>query len=1255
MAPTGGTGASAGGGRGRAVQPVAFDGRQVAASNSTLNAWVGRRQPAWLANATPVQPSPRPARPPPPPTPSPKIVTATPHVEIAASSQPQPQHQPQSQSQSQSHAQSQSRPHPPTQQQQQQQSQSRIPQQSQPQSQHNLQPQSQLLDQSSHQPAQTSPPAPGQPPTTLGPPHLSTSSADPVLPSPAPSDEPSPCLSLLRDSPKNRNPCPVSSHTDPPTTEAHFVLDNHVNYNPLSSPPSRDPASPDNNGQSASPQGVIQTHPLLAVSSAGEMALNTPPTPTVTGSSNASAVPPEAPRSIAPKRRGVENNYIAFLESLGALLKLDAYLREMGGEQSLEESIERPRFLLLLKACREGDLFFVAFHQLFCSWTKHQSLVHGLCESYGYDTSLVDSAFGTMGTVLKPNSRIGKKLLPWFANFPVQLTTLQLHECYRQAIHQVLDFLICVSKKWVLVNHDHSVLGYPLLMNELINTFHLYSPILQSIVFRASRRTLGASDHPIGIKLDELFRSDQEKHVNPNDGTYSQQYKGDTYDEYNNKIIQRYRLLIAQHPPGPQTHPSHISSLPSTSSAAQSPSASSPSTVSDHLRLQPEVAHGFRPVPTPISTGRAVPNSPSIHTPSPTYSPVTSLHTGMNPNTSAAFTQFAAVPPQVTSNSPIAGMTTSPYQSPNLAQQGQYGAFNPYTQQQLQHHLQQQQKQQLEWHQAQQQQMQRAFQQQQQQEIQQQQLVLQQMQQMQAEQLRQRQVQPRQFQQQPQQQQQLQHVTRKRSQPGVAPNLWPSPTQATLPLPSQVLAAGQPSPHFQNTNIRAAPPRNVASFAGSQNLVHQASAVDSVMSPRMANAVQPSNVRPRPLVGPQRQPSQTSGRLIPPPGLRISLQDYPYTPYEKRSVDSSLHQAHLRSPKRIRVSSAASYERYYQAVKDFILEPTPILQTYLNEFTFDIADTVLEKLTLNERVAGEALLVNRFSDGSLRIRLRCCNRPKTTSAILDHVWVSWETSWPDHIFMNFNDQVIEIKRKPHHSRDLPVDISSFIRSGANHLRISILPPSTQLKPHTPYIAVEIVEVLSHSAILQMVRASGSKPAAETREVIRKRLAGTGDDDDLEIPSDGISVDLADPFTATIFTTPVRGKACTHLECFDLENWLNTRLGKKSACICGGGSNCRCPKEPSFVDKWKCPFCDGDARPYSLRIDEFLAEIRTRLEQNNQLRTKSITVFADGSWKANDLPDDDDSDIDSDDNGTRATSKTISKPSVPRNVIELDDD
>lgn len=916
---------------------------------------------------------------------------------------------------------------------------------------------------------------------------------------------------------------------------------------------------------------------------------------------------------------------LAFLDSLGAKRTIETFLQEVGGELRLQESLERPRFLLLSGACRDGDIFFVAFHQLFCSWTASPASVHELCREGVHDTSLVDSALGIMGTVMKANSKIREVVLRWFANFPLPLSTLRVNQYYSQAINQALDFLICVSKKWSIANRDHVLKGYPLLMSELINNFLLYSPILQSIVFRASRRSLGAQDHPIGIQMDELFRFDQEKHLNPYDGTYTVRLAGDAYEEYNTKLIQKYRGLLARSKSAPHADSTRSPTVVPTSSLAQSPDAPSPSMVGDHLRLQAGTAHGFRPAPLSINTGRT---GQSVHSPSPTYPPVL-------PHTNAVFaTQFIPATAHSPSGGATVGTTTSPHQQAlYTTQQGQYVSPHPYSQQgaqqrQYEQHLRQQfQMQQLEWQQVQQ-------------HIQQQQAQQQQFQ----------------FQQQFQQQHQ-QHLYRKRSQPGAVPSPRPSPVAAAYTLPSQLLPIQDTNSH----SVPAAPAHHLAALASPQSLGQQPRPADSSLSPRSAHAVRPSRVRPRTFVQSQQEQSPTIDRLIPPPGMRINVQDYPHTPYDRRSVDSSLHQAHLRSPKRILgiPSTVTPPERHYQAIKDFALEPTPLApQTYLNRFTFEIAGTVLQKLTFDEVIAGET--VNRFSDGSLRIRLRCCHQPTIADTIPDHVWATLDTAWPDHIFINLNDQVIETKRKQHHFRDLPIDVSSFICSGTNTLCISTLAPGRQQKSaRISYVAVEIIETLSHSSILRMIHASGSTPASETRELIQRRLSGSllnsaGDDDDLEIPSEGISVDLADPFTATIFEVPVRGKACTHLECFDLENWLNTRLGKKSLCVCRS-SNCRCPKEPSFVDKWRCPLCNGDARPYSLRIDEFLLEVRNRLEKNNQLRTKSIMVLADGSWKANDSPDDDDSDIDSDDNGVRATSKATSKHSLPRDIIQLDDD
>ncbi|KXJ85136.1 hypothetical protein Micbo1qcDRAFT_99588, partial [Microdochium bolleyi] len=149
------------------------------------------------------------------------------------------------------------------------------------------------------------------------------------------------------------------------------------------------------------------------------------------------------------------------------------------------------------------------------------------------------------------------------------------------------------------------------------------------------------------------------------------------------------------------------------------------------------------------------------------------------------------------------------------------------------------------------------------------------------------------------------------------------------------------------------------------------------------------------------------------------------------------------------------------------------------------------------------------------------------------------------------------------------------------------------------LAVELVETLSHSAIIALVTTYGVQSSSDTLKIVKHRLSvsAAGNDDDVALVSCELAIDLADPFSSKLFEIPVRGKNCTHLECFDLETWLDSRLGH----------------ECSFIDKWKCPICSADARPRSLRMDKWLSGVRKKLEEDGLLGTKSILVSTDGTW------------------------------------------
>ncbi|KAI1810533.1 hypothetical protein GGS20DRAFT_174842 [Poronia punctata] len=1172
MAPTGGGNPVIGAGRGRGQSSSqdpglcqislinsATPGSQVAASNSTVKAWVGRRQPSWLANATAVQPSPRPdlLRPP-----AAALLAAS--VPIART------------------------------------------------------PPAQVQDQvSERQQLPLTPPRTSlfsaAPPLTL---------ADAVSPSPAETDEPSLPLSIRAGTSTTRDPRAVHQGATTRSENANFVYDGNANINNPMPPKSQVPVTVSLDGAGTSRSSPGQTQPAISPAALSPiMARDTNQCSTPAGLSNTGTVPRDSPQrppqqwfqSIVSKRRLAVNQSFDVFDPRGARGELGLYLQQVGGERGLEETTERPRFTLLKHACRDGDFFFLVLHQFFCAWTVNQASVHRLCDEGSFDVSLIDDGFLILGTILKGNSKLSERFLSWFAQFPVaHLGSLQANAFQQRTSRQVLDFLARLSQHWIAVSQAHTRSGYPLLVSELFSTFRLFSSVLQRLAFRTSRKSLGVADFPLGKLFDDLFQADQDKHWNPANGTFSRPFEGKEYDDYNNALAHHYKSLIVRVRYPASAMPSSHNS-PAISHVLPMMHASVPvfpDLPSDHLHAKR--AHNFGPISTPIVSTRAGPAMQTARSASSTNSLTSALqHISVSTlPASPAFTprhSSTASPALQRGSSSTTGQVTSPYPPPMHVSQSHLGPSNPQPPPDTQHRL--------------------SF-------------------------LQPREPsQPQRLQQHPAHQQhfpqhhrppspmplaQIAHGNVTGPVAAVDPQaLQPQTIHSILPQP---YSTPQYLPIFQ---IGSAPLRTVMSLNGlPSNMAGLGGLVDLPPSPESTNPARPRHVSPPNIPSSQSETSTTTtrDRLIPAPGVRLNRQEHPGTPYERYSAAASLHQAHLRSPKRIfrGFATTSAPERHYQAIKGFALHPTPIPpQPFLYCFTFDLDDAVFAQLSFDEKIFGESEPTNRFQHGSLRLRARCCFHTTTAYGVPESVWVTLETAWPDHIFVTMNNKVMTIKRKQHHSKDLPVEVTSFLQPGTNTLSVSIPTQHIPTRQRTPHIAVEIVEVLGHSAILQMVRESGHIPARETREVIRSRLAGGalglfGDENEVEMPIDGISIDLADPFSATIFNVPVRGARCSHLDCFDLENWLNSRPRKRSTCICGRNRNlgCVCPMEPSLVDKWKCPICDGDARPYSLRVDDLLVEIRVHLEKNDQLKTKAITVYASGSWKANVLADDDDSETNS---------------------------
>lgn len=323
--------------------------------------------------------------------------------------------------------------------------------------------------------------------------------------------------------------------------------------------------------------------------------------------------------------------------------------------------------------------------------------------------------------------------------------------------------------------------------------------------------------------------------------------------------------------------------------------------------------------------------------------------------------------------------------------------------------------------------------------------------------------------------------------------------------------------------------------------------------------------------------------------------------------ESVLHQAHLQSPLlRDPTDSitAVSCPTLYQFVGDFALGPCRLKASFLQEFMFKLERAEYNRIPLQMNPRDGHVPVLLLQTGHRRYRLRACNRPGLKELTAAD-WVSTETTWATNVCLRINGQPLEIQRKQHHAKDLPIDITDRLREGTNLLTVGMMQIKIDPGLLNWVYAVEIIDIKDHTQIMAEAQAR-VRPSSQVLIALKNRLEGKstspdGSDDDLVITSSQLNINLFDPISASaIFTVPVRGESCAHFECFDLETFLASRPRKQ-------------PDWPTEVDVWRCPHCRGDARPQCLVVDGFMVAVRSRLEEIGKLNTRAITVKADGTW------------------------------------------
>ena len=161
---------------------------------------------------------------------------------------------------------------------------------------------------------------------------------------------------------------------------------------------------------------------------------------------------------------------------------------------------------------------------------------------------------------------------------------------------------------------------------------------------------------------------------------------------------------------------------------------------------------------------------------------------------------------------------------------------------------------------------------------------------------------------------------------------------------------------------------------------------------------------------------------------------------------------------------------------------------------------------------------------------------------------------------------------------------NLLRVGRNKITI------TSFDPQGHILVLALTETRTPNAVVEQVKRDKTMPYSVAHQHMKASFGEWDEDDDL-VPGPAV-LPLTCPLTMTRLTTPARGQKCRHLECFDLNAYIELA---------------RTTQHP----RWTCPLCNGPARPHQLQVDSWVMDV---LEKSPSDRLE-VEVQPDGQFGA----------------------------------------
>ncbi|XP_053782864.1 zinc finger MIZ domain-containing protein 2 isoform X3 [Desmodus rotundus] len=201
------------------------------------------------------------------------------------------------------------------------------------------------------------------------------------------------------------------------------------------------------------------------------------------------------------------------------------------------------------------------------------------------------------------------------------------------------------------------------------------------------------------------------------------------------------------------------------------------------------------------------------------------------------------------------------------------------------------------------------------------------------------------------------------------------------------------------------------------------------------------------------------------------------------------------------------------------------------------------------------------------------------------------TNWPASVQVSVNATPLTIERGDNKTSHKPLHLKHVCQPGRNTIQITVTACCC-----SHLFVLQLVHRPAVRSVLQGLLKKRLLPAEHCITKIKRNFSsgtipGTpGPNGEDGVEQTAIKVSLKCPITFRRIQLPARGHDCRHIQCFDLESYLQLN--------CERGT-------------WRCPVCNKTALLEGLEVDQYMLGILTYIQNSDY---EEITIDPMCSWK-----------------------------------------